>query len=233
MTGIAPRGMVVTFDVFRALTDSHSVGSAFLNAVIEVHGWSVSRSEVYERWVSSHEKLHRAVENWVPFRDLSVVAMNETLSGLRLPTEDARWISDALLDSMVEWPLWSDVSSASPSQIDARLGLLSNIGDRLLAGTAVIRLGLFDPELIVTSQTAQAHKPAERLYTRAAELLGPFVHVASSARDVRGALTRSTLPVRHRNARLIRCRSCPNWWPQQFIDPNAEATRLMWRVANQ
>jgi FMN phosphatase YigB (HAD superfamily) len=68
------------------------------------------------------------------------------------------------------------------------LGLLSNIDNELLAGTAVMRLGVFDPDLVVTSQRAQAYKPAPGLYHRAADLLGSFVHVASSARDVRGAV---------------------------------------------
>jgi 2-haloacid dehalogenase len=180
-------GLVVTFDVFSALTDSRSGGSDFLNSVIEVHGWPVSGPEVYERWDSTNKELHRTVESWVPFRDLSAVAMSKTLGGFGLPTEDAGPISHALFESMVDWPLWPDVSTASLSQFGARLGLLSNIDDQLLAGTAVARLGVFDPQLIVTSQKAQAYKPAAGFYNRASQLLGPFVHVASSARDVRGS----------------------------------------------
>jgi len=42
---------------------------------------------------------------------------------------------------------------------------------------------------VVTSERARAYKPAAALYAKATELLGPFVHVASSARDVRGAVS--------------------------------------------
>jgi 2-haloacid dehalogenase len=181
--------VIVTFDVFSALTDSRAGGSGFLESVVAESGWSVSGEQIYDRWDALNKERHRTAEHWVPFSDLSALAMDEALKQLGLPNEAAHLISKALLDSMVEWPLWPDVSEASLNALGATgLGLLSNIDDQLLAGTAAIRLGVFDPNLIVTSQRAQAYKPAEALYRRATELLGPFVHIASSARDVRGAV---------------------------------------------
>jgi 2-haloacid dehalogenase len=181
--------VIVTFDVFSALTDSRSGGSATLQTLSEAQGWSTSGSELYDIWDAANKENHRAVERWVPFADLSVLAMRAALSKLGLPDHNADSISSDLLDSMADWPLWPDVSAESLGELPASgLGLLSNIDDGLLAGTAAMRLGVFDPDLVVTSQRAQAYKPAPGLYHRAAELLGPFVHVASSARDVRGAV---------------------------------------------
>jgi 2-haloalkanoic acid dehalogenase type II len=181
--------VIVTFDVFSALTDSRSGGSATLQTLSDTHGWSTSGSELYDTWDAANKENHRAVERWVPFVELSVLAMRTALSKRGLPDDNAVSISSDLLDSMADWPLWPDVSAASLGDLPASgLGLLSNIDDELLAGTAAMRLGVFDPDLVVTSERAQAYKPAPRLYHRAAELLGHFVHVASSARDVRGAV---------------------------------------------
>jgi 2-haloacid dehalogenase len=181
--------VIVTFDVFSALTDSRSGGSATLQTLSEAQGWSTSGSELYDIWDAANKENHRAVERWVPFADLSVLAMRAALSKLGLPDHNADSISSDLLDSMADWPLWPDVSAESLGELPASgLGLLSNIDDGLLAGTAAMRLGVFDPDLVVTSQRAQAYKPAPGLYHRGAELLGHFVHVASSARDVRGAV---------------------------------------------
>lgn len=129
------------------------------------------------------------VDQWVPFSDLSALALQSAFSELALPAKEAERISRALLESMVDWPLWPDVTSSSLAQLGTtELGLLSNIDDELLAQTAAMRLGVFDPMLVMTSQRAHAYKPAPMLYHRATEILGSFVHVASSARDVRGAL---------------------------------------------
>jgi 2-haloacid dehalogenase len=181
--------VIVTFDVFSALIDSRSGGSATLQTLSDAQGWSTSGSELYDTWDAANKENHRAVERWVPFADLSVLAMRAALSKLGLPDDNANAISSDLLDSMADWPLWPDVSADSLGQLPASgLGLLSNIDGELLAGTAAMRLGAFDPDLVVTSERAQAYKPAPGLYHRAAELLGHFVHVASSARDVRGAV---------------------------------------------
>jgi len=182
--------VIVTFDVFSALTDSRAGGSRFLDTVVGEKGWSVSGEAIYDRWDALNKEHHRTVARWVPFSELSALATEESLKQLELPSESAGTLSNALLGSMVDWPLWPDVSAASLNALGATgLGLLSNIDDQLLAGTAAMRLDVFDPGLIVTSERAQSYKPAVALYRRATELLGPFVHVASSARDVRGAVS--------------------------------------------
>ncbi len=69
-----------------------------------------------------------------------------------------------------------------------RVGLLSNIDDALLARTRLASLP-FAPDLVITSQRVRQYKPNPGLYHAARRIAGPsFVHVAASARDVRGAL---------------------------------------------
>jgi 2-haloacid dehalogenase len=179
-----------TFDVFSALTDSRSGGSGFLQSASASRGWPTSGLQIYDEWDARNKELHRLTTQWMSFSDLSTRAMRATLTHLELPEEVSEQLSIELLEGMVDWPLWPDVTTESLGALGAaRLGLLSNIDDRLLQGTAVMRLGVFDPDCIITSQKARAYKPAAALYHRAAELLGPFVHVASSARDVRGAVS--------------------------------------------
>jgi 2-haloacid dehalogenase len=180
----------VTFDVFSALTDSRSGGSAFLETVVARNGWTTTGTAIYDRWDSLNKASHALVERWIPFVDLSARAMEAALNELELPSAGAGQLSSALLESMADWPLWPDVTAEALRELgELRLGLLSNIDDELVAGTAAMRLDVFDPEAVVTSQSAQSYKPSPLLYERATSLLGPFVHVASSARDVRGAVS--------------------------------------------
>ncbi|HWL99689.1 MAG TPA: hypothetical protein VNP20_20270, partial [Nocardioidaceae bacterium] len=59
--------------------------------------------------------------------------------------------------------------------------------------------GLVDHEVALTSEWLRVYKPHPGIYTAAMEYLGPtMVHVATSARDVRGALEASCPTVRLR-----------------------------------
>ena len=77
-----------------------------------------------------------------------------------------------------------------------RLGVLSNVDDELFASTRAARL--VDPDLALTSQRLQAYKPGRRIYDEARRLVGPMVHIASSARDVRGAIEAGVMVIRLR-----------------------------------
>ncbi len=76
------------------------------------------------------------------------------------------------------------------------MGLLTNFDDDLLIRTRAAKLPWVDPELLITSQALRAYKPAPAFYHRAREQIGPFVHIAASARDVRGALEAGVACVR-------------------------------------
>jgi 2-haloacid dehalogenase len=65
--------------------------------------------------------------------------------------------------------------------------LLSNVDDDIFYESPVARL--VDHEVAMTSEWLRAYKPHPGIYTAAMDYLGPtMVHVATSARDVRGAL---------------------------------------------
>jgi 2-haloacid dehalogenase len=187
---VVRQATIVTFDVFSALTDSRAGGSRFLQSAADANSWSVAGTTLYDRWDALNKQSHREVDPWASFADLSALALRATMLELELPPDEATALSRELLDSMTDWPLWPDVSARSLRDLPASgLGLLSNIDDGLLAGTAAMRLGVFEPALVVTSERAQAYKPSAALYHRATELIGPFVHVASSARDVGGSVS--------------------------------------------
>jgi 2-haloacid dehalogenase len=65
--------------------------------------------------------------------------------------------------------------------------VLSNVDDDVFARTKVATLVADDA--VLTSERLQAYKPGPDIYLRAVERAGgALVHVATSARDVRGAL---------------------------------------------
>ncbi len=91
--------------------------------------------------------------------------------------------------SLADWPLWPDVARGMAHLARAhRVGLPSNVDDALLARTRVASLP-FVPDLVITSERVRQYKPNPSLYHAARTIAGrSFVHVAASARDVRGAL---------------------------------------------
>lgn len=180
------RPSVVTFDLFSALIDSRAGGAAALDRVGGPRGWAVAGGAVYDAWDARNKEAQRTCDTWVPYRELAARALAETYTELGLagdPAQDA----EALIASMPDWPLWPDVDDALPGIARSyRVGLLSNVDDDLFLGT---RAAVYvDPGLAMTSQRLAAYKPDQSIYHGAREALGDMVHVATSARDVRGAL---------------------------------------------
>ena len=183
---------VVTCDLFSALLDSRSGGTVALTAL--GRDWEVPAADVYDHWDACSKSLQRDCTSWVPFAQLSQQALEQTYAELGLPGSAGVDIAP-LLDSMADWPLWPDVETAVPAlRAVARVGVLSNVDDDLLRRTRAA--ALVDPDLAMTSERLQAYKPAPELYLAAQARLGPFLHVASSARDVRGALEAGLTVVR-------------------------------------
>lgn len=182
-----PVPRVNTFDVFSALIDSRSGGGAVLDDLAGRRSWPVSGTDVYVRWDAINKEAQRTCRSWVTFRELSRRALAETYRQLGL-SGDATADADRLLDSVGDWPLWPDVASGL-ARIggDLAVGVLSNIDDDVFARTRVA--DLVDPEHAYTSERLRAYKPGPAIYLEAARRAGDgFVHVAASARDVRGAL---------------------------------------------
>jgi FMN phosphatase YigB (HAD superfamily) len=197
---------VVTCDLFSALLDSRSGATAAL-ATLD-RPWPVPPAEVYDRWDARNKGLQRDCASWVPFAELSRQALAGTYDELGVtasPDDDVR----VLLGSVGRWPLWPDVEPALHALREvAKVGVLSNVDDDLYAATRAAPL--LDPALAMTSQHLQAYKPSPLLYRAARTELGPFVHVASSARDVRGSLEAGISAVR-----LVR--------PGHRLDPDGPA----------
>jgi 2-haloacid dehalogenase len=187
---------VVTFDLFSALIDSRTGGSAALGRLAAQRGWSVSGEDLYDRWDAANKRAQRDVGEWVPYPDLARQALAATYAEMGLdgdPDVDAEADVATVLSSLPDWPLWPDVADGLPVLAERyRLGLLSNVDDELFARTRAA--GLVDPQLAMTSQRLGVYKPNPRIYHEAQHTLGRMVHVATSARDVRGALE-AGLPV--------------------------------------
>jgi 2-haloacid dehalogenase len=183
---------VVTCDLFSALLDSRSGATAALTALDRA--WPVSPAEVYDCWDATNKRLQRDCATWLPFAELSRQALATTYAELGVAgsaDDDVR----ALLGSVGQWPLWPDVEQALAGLREvARVGVLSNVDDALYAATRAAPL--LDAALAMTSQRLRAYKPSPQLYRAARDELGPFVHVASSARDVRGSLEAGISAVR-------------------------------------
>lgn len=199
--------MIVTFDLFSALTDSRTGAAATFGALAAERGWAHTGTELYDVWDRHNKQAQRTTTTtpWVSFRALSRHALAEAYAELGLDA-DAGADLDRVHRDVPAWPLWPDVAEGVRAVADrARVGILSNVDDDLAASTRAH--ALVDPELVLTSQRLRAYKPDPAIYRRARERTGDLVHVAASARDVRGALE-AGIPV----VRLVR--------PGHRVDPD-------------
>ena len=184
--------VLVTFDLFSALVDSRAGGSAVLGEIAREHGWDVDGGRLYDLWDAHNKASQAEVENWVPFTEHCRRALAATYLELRRAA-DADSDTEHLLASIADWPLWPDVADGLPALARGhRLGVLSNVDDAVFAHTRVADLvddGVIDATAVLTSERLRAYKPRREIYRRALEIAGgDLLHVATSARDVRGAL---------------------------------------------
>jgi 2-haloalkanoic acid dehalogenase type II len=181
-----PSRPVVTFDLFSALLDSRAGGSAAFDRLAGSRDWPVTGEQVYDAWDPRNKAAQRDCATWVPWREPATLALGATYDSLGLAGDAAAGV-DVLVASLPDWPLWPDVAAGLPLVAESfRVGLLSNVDDALFARTAAAPL--VDPEVALTSERLRAYKPSAGIYLRARERLAVMVHVATSARDVRGAL---------------------------------------------
>ncbi|UYM07273.1 HAD family hydrolase [Solicola gregarius] len=193
--------MIVTFDLFSALLDTRSGASGAFDGLAASRGWAVSGSEVYDRW-DAHNKAAQleladrllAGGEWKSFTFMSTRTLGLAYDDLGIDSDhqvDMRTVHE----SIPGWAPWPDVVPGLAGLSDHhRLGILSNVDDALFARTQVA--GLVDPDLVLTSERLRAYKPGAQIYRRAAERTGGHVHVAASARDVRGSLEAGLTTVR-------------------------------------
>ncbi|MDN4160180.1 HAD-IA family hydrolase [Nocardioides abyssi] len=189
--------MIVTFDLFSALTDSRTGASRVLGDLAGTRGWSQSGEELYDRWDGHNKALQRTATTPTTFHDVSLEALHRAWRDLGHDESYAAGDLSLLEESVADWPLWPDVAAGiADVAADHRVGLLSNVDDDLARRTRAH--ALVDPALVLTSQRLGAYKPSREIYARAAAEVAPerLVHVAASARDVRGALEAGLATVR-------------------------------------
>jgi 2-haloacid dehalogenase len=178
---------LVTFDLFSALIDSRTGASRVLAAIATAYGWSIDGADLYDEWDRRNKASQRDERDWISFAEhcsRSLAATYADLGVIGRPGVDTA----VLLDSVGEWPLWPDVE-AGLSDLGSRfrVGILSNVDDDVFARTRVAALVADDA--VLTSERLHAYKPDPEIYRRAqVRAGGDLVHVATSARDVRGAL---------------------------------------------
>lgn len=186
----------VTFDVYSALIDSRTGGTAALASFAAEHGeLGHDPEELFVAWDRRNKQLHRLTTSFQPFRALAHTAMREVVAQADRPL-DASALTGHLLASMHRWPPWPDVEDGLRAvAAEHRVGLVSNIDDDLLEATAIC------PWVTerVTSQGTGSYKPHAGLYRAAQARFGDdLVHVPASARDTRGALEAGLRVVRVR-----------------------------------
>lgn len=187
---------VITFDLFSALIDSRSGGSAALAGIASSRGWRGPAEELYDRWDALNKQAQKNCCGWTSYEELAQGALGAAYAELGI-RGDAAADTGRLLASMAEWPLWPDVEEGLADLGHRfRIGVLSNVDDDLFRSTRAAPL--VAPELALTSERLQAYKPDPRIYQRAAQALGSMVHIATSARDVAGALSAGIPVVRLR-----------------------------------
>ncbi len=179
-------GPVVTFDLFSALVDSRTGAGRMLDRIATDRGWPVDGAGVYDRWDALTKQAHRECRAWVPHVDLARNALHACYRELGL-AGDPEGDLEAVYAALPAWPLWPDVAEWLPRVAERwRVGVLSNVDDALFDRTQAA--AYVDRDLLLSSERLRAYKPDVQLYLRARERVGDLVHVATSARDVRGAL---------------------------------------------
>lgn len=186
---------VVTFDLFSALVDSRTGASAAFRGLVRDRGWPVTGEQLYDVWDPLNKAAQRDCPTWVPWREPATTALTRAYGRLGLDGDEAAHV-ELLAASMADWPLWPDVADGLTRLAAAglRVGLLSNVDDELFARTAAAPF--VDPDVALTSERLRAYKPHAEIYLRALDAVGALVHVATSARDVRGALEAGITTVR-------------------------------------
>jgi 2-haloacid dehalogenase len=189
--------VIVTFDLFSALTDSRTGASRLFAELADERGWDADGPTVYDVWDRHNKALQRDARPPVTFHDLSRSALERAYEDLGFSRADVDADLERIESSVADWPLWPDVEGGVRAAAElAGVGLLSNVDDALARRTRAH--ALVDPALVLSSQRLGAYKPSPQIYHAAVAAAAPerLVHVAASGRDVRGALEAGIAVVR-------------------------------------
>lgn len=221
--------VLVTFDLFSALIDSRTGGSAVLGELAREHGWEADGGRLYDLWDTHNKASQAELETWIPFAEHCRRALAATYLELRRAA-DADDDAVRLLASVADWPLWPDVTEQLTALARGhRIGILSNVDDAVFARTRVADLvddGVIAQDAVLTSERLRAYKPHPEIYRRALQAAGgDLLHIATSARDVRGAMAAGIPVVRLRRPGHGTDPSGPR--PQQEVSGLAELSTVL------
>jgi 2-haloalkanoic acid dehalogenase type II len=175
-----PRFDVVTFDCYgtlvdweRGIADAFRAAAAADGAVLDLAAVRAAYHEIEP--VVQAERFRR-------YRDVLAETARRVAARLGWPLSETR--AGFLAESLPSWPPFPDTNAALERLVGAgaRLGILSNVDDDLLAGTRRHLAAAFDPDLVVTAQQVRSYKPALAHFEEARRRIGGarWVHAAQS-----------------------------------------------------
>jgi 2-haloalkanoic acid dehalogenase type II len=170
---------VITFDCYGTLIDwDRGIGKAFAEAAAGA-GVRLDSGEV----LAAYAELEPTLEAQ-PYRSYREILASTAIEvagrlGWELPKDRAGFLAE----SLPSWPPFPDTNPAlwRLTAAGARLGILSNVDEDLLAGTLRHLEAPFD--LIVTARQARSYKPAHGHFLAARAKIGNrarWLHAAQS-----------------------------------------------------
>ncbi len=174
----------ITFDCYGTLIDWEGGAKQSLRALLQQRrprDTGLLRTEFLDELFGAWERAQwtRMQQSYAPYRQIAAESLEQVAAEHELPLSgaDAR----AFADSIATWQPFPDTAAAlAKLKQKARLGMISNIDDDILAAS-VARLGVqFD--LLLTAEQARAYKPSPLPFQRALERLDlPPAQVAHAA----------------------------------------------------
>ncbi len=174
----------ITFDCYGTLIDWEGGAKQSLRALLKKRrprDEGLFRAEFLDELFRAWERAQwaRIQQSYTPYRQIAAESLEQVAAEHELPLTgaDAR----AFADSIATWQTFPDAAAAlAKLKQKARLGIISNIDDDILAAS-VTRLGV-EVDLLLTAEQARAYKPSPLPFQRALERLDlPPAQVAHAA----------------------------------------------------
>ena len=174
----------ITFDCYGTLIDWEGGAKQSLRALLQKRrprDTGLFRAEFLDELFRAWERAQwaRIQQSYTCYRQIAAESLEQVAAEHELPLTgaDAR----AFADSIATWQPFPDTAAAlAKLKQKARLGIISNIDDDILAAS-VARLGV-EFDLLLTAEQARAYKPSPLPFQRALERLDlPPAQVAHAA----------------------------------------------------
>ncbi len=174
----------ITFDCYGTLIDWEGGAKQSLRALLQKRrprDAGLFRAEFLDELFRAWERAQwaRIQQSYAPYREIAAESLEQVAAEHELPlaSADAR----AFADSICTWQPFPDTPAAlAKLKQQARLGIISNIDDDILAAS-VAHLGV-EFDLLMTAEQARAYKPSPLPFQRALERLDlPPAQVAHAA----------------------------------------------------